>query len=165
MQARGFSLIEMIVVMAIVSVLLAIGTLRFNDYLKQYRTEAQTRLLYSELLRARVNAIYQRKAIRVKLYPGRFEVYSSQQDDTRGAKPLQTHALRYPVTCSATMDPVQGYRIDFEANGQTFDECSICLDPSAGSGAVDSLKVARTRMSIGKKDKGDECMPDNITVK
>ena len=166
MRSRGFSMVEMILVMTVISILLAIATLSFKEYARRYKTEAQTRLLFAELLKARVNAICQRRTTRVKLFPSRYEVYSSQQDGA-GVKPLQTHILSYPITCNAKSgDPVQGYPIDFQQQGMAINECSICLDPSAGSGAVDSIKVSATRVSIGKKkDQADACDNDNISFK
>lgn len=161
----GHSLVEMVVVIAILSILLTIATLRYQDYARRYRTEAQTRLIFSELLKARVNAICQRRTTRVKLYPARFEVYSSQQDDSSGVKPLETCQLSYPIICSKTWDPALGLVIDFGADGLSDQMLSVCLDQSAGSGAVDSIKVHTTRVTIGKKDKGNECNSDNITIR
>jgi len=166
MKARGFSLVEMVLVIAAVSILTAIGTMNFNAYAKRYKTEAQTRLLYSELLRARVNAVHQGRPIRIKLYRARFEVYSSERDNADGVSPLQTHTLDYPITSTASEgNATQGYPLQFEPNGLAKVLGSICLEQSAGSGAVDSIKIAFTRVSIGKKDRGEECNADNITIK
>ena len=162
MQARGTSIIEMVIAMAIAAILLSIATLSFQDYLRRYQTEAQTRLLFSELLKARVNAICQRRTTRLKIYPTRFEVYSSQCDDAEGVEPLQTHLLRYPITWTGK-DSEPAKVIEFQMQGLTFTGCSICLEPSAGSGAVDSIKISTTRVSIGKKDKGNDCDSSNIT--
>ena len=165
MRSRGFSLLELVVLMALVSILLTIATLNFKEYLQRSRTETQTRFLYGELLKARVNAVCQRRTVRVKIYQARFEVYSSQLDKSSGAEPLQTNLLSYPITCSRDWDPAAGFNIDFERDGLSNRNLSICLEPSAGSGGVDSITVFSTRISIGKKDGGDECDTDNITAK
>jgi prepilin-type N-terminal cleavage/methylation domain-containing protein len=168
MQTRGYSLVEMVVVIGIISILLAIGTLKFNEYMKRYRTEAQTRMVYAELLNARANALYQRRSVRVKLYAGHFDVYSSTQDDTNGVAPVHTQTLSYPIVCSATNgDGLKGgYLLDFDSKGLTSNWCTICMDNSDGTGAVDSVKIFETRVSIGKKDKGDgNCKPENITIR
>lgn len=166
MKSRGFSLIEMIITVAILSILLTIGTLRFQEYLQRYRTEAQTHLLYAELLKARTNAIYQRKGTRVKFYQGRFEVYSSQVDGPE-VTPLATHLLSYPITSPPTIDfdITAGGDIDFDERGVTYDIHSLCLQETPYSGAVDSIVIHNLRTSIGKKDKGDACTSDSITLK
>jgi prepilin-type N-terminal cleavage/methylation domain-containing protein len=165
MKARGYSLVEMMVVIGITSVLLAIGTLQFNAYLKRYRTEAQTRLIHAELLKTRLNALYQRRTARLKLYPGRFEVYSSGLDDSAGVAPVRTRTLEFPVTSSADGSDGSGYRIDFDAKGLAGNRCSICIQQADDAVAVDSVVVSASMVRVGKKDKGDECKAENITVR
>ncbi len=165
MRSRGVSLLELVVLMALVSILLTIATLEFKEYLKHSRMEAQTRLLYGQLLKARVDAVCQRKTVRVKIYPDRFELYSSQLDNVNGVEPLQTNLLSYPITCNRAWGSDGGYSIDFERDGLSNQNFSICLEPSSGSGAVDSITMFSTRISIGKKDGGDACNTDNITAR
>lgn len=161
MRSHGYSLVEMIIVIAMISILLAIGTLQFNDYAHRYRTEAQMGLLLSELSKARANAICQGRGTRLKLYFDRFEVYSSLVNGT-GVKPQQTHRLHYPIIWGITAGKDS---VDFNESGITYDWGSICLDTDAGSGAVDSIVVATTKASIGKRGEGNDCGSDFITLK
>ena len=160
MQARGYSLIEMIVVICVISILLAIATLRFSDYLKSYRKEAQTRMFYDELLRARANALYQRRDTRVKLYTDRFEVYSSLIDCDTGVAPIVSQSLPFPVTWNNS-----GNNVDFDERGLAQNNGSICVASGDGASAVDSVVIYNTRISIGIKGKDDECNSDNIKTK
>ncbi|WP_224957657.1 prepilin-type N-terminal cleavage/methylation domain-containing protein [Geomonas subterranea] len=166
MRSSGFSLIEMVVTIAIAAILATVGTLYFQQYQKGYRMDAQTRLLFSELQSARAQAIYQRKGTRVKLFADRFEVYSSQQDGP-SVRPVATHPLSYPITSPTTpgFDITVGGDVDFDERGVTYDLRSICLQPSAGHGGVDSVVIHYARISIGRKDHGDACVTDNITLK
>lgn len=164
-MAGGFTLLETVLVVAVVGILTAIATLNFRAYSLRYQSEAQTRLLYTELMRARLDAVYRGRGVRVKLYPSRFEVYSSTADDSQGVGAVARRELSFPIVCPAAPgSAATGYRLDFEPRGTASDEFCICLDP-AGAGAVDSVKVSVTRLSIGKKGKGDACNADNITVK
>jgi prepilin-type N-terminal cleavage/methylation domain-containing protein len=164
MKARGYSLVEMVVVIGIISILLSIATLRFNEYSKRYRMEAQTRLIYSELLKARINALYQRRSTRVKLYANRFEVYSSSQDDTAGVAPVRTQALSFPIVCSGVENAVKGYPVEFNSAGIADNLRTVCLDEGDGLAAVDSVVISKTRVRIGKKDNPDECDDKKITT-
>ncbi|MBU5613306.1 pilus assembly FimT family protein [Geomonas azotofigens] len=163
MRSEGFSLVEMMFIVAIVSILAAIGTLRFREYQQRYRTEAQTRQLFTELLNVRTQAIYQRRGKRVKLYANRFEVYSSLQDGGT-VNPLQTHPLPYPVTATSNLNLVEGANIDFDETGVTNSWGSICVESVDGNGGFDSVVLSTTRVSIGKRDKGDACETDSITL-
>ena len=162
MKARGYSLVEMMVVIGITSVLLAIGTLQFNAYLKRYRTEAQTRLIHAELLKTRLNAVYQRRTAMLKLYPGRFEVYSS---GSVGGAPVRTRTLEFPVTSNAKGNDGAGYCIDFDEKGLATKRGSICIQQADDAVAVDSVVVSASMVRVGKKDKGDECKSENITLR
>ena len=73
--------------------------------------------------------------------------------------------LAYPITCNGAGDGVAGYPIDFDPKGLANRRCSICVEGGAGVGEVDSVKVSPSRISLGKKDKGDECKAENITAR
>jgi len=154
-RARGFTLVETVIVISIISILFAIGTLRFNEYLMRYRMEAQTRLIHAELQKARASALYERRAVRVKLYADRFEVYSTATDID--AAPIVSHPLSYAIVFNC------GARLDFDAKGIALNQGSLCLKAGDGAASVDSVVIAKTRLSIGKKDKGHACVSESIT--
>jgi hypothetical protein len=125
----------------------------------------QTRMIYENLLSARVNAVYQRRGVALRLYRNRFEVYSSSADSSAGAAPVQSLALALPtVSNSKSGDAMKGYPLGFDARGLSTNVCTVCLDNSDGSGGVDSIVISDLRIRIGKKDKGDDCKAENITT-
>lgn len=164
MQARGYTLVEVLVVVGILATLLTIAVPRFAELITNNRAEAQTRMLCDELQRARATALTLRRGVRLMLYRNRFEVYSSLQDSAKGAAPVQTTPLSFAVTCNGSGDGTTGYPLDFDPHGLASPSmCSICLEQSKATGAPDSIVIYLTRVSIGKKDKGDACNSDNIT--
>jgi len=163
MRERGYSLVEIVVVIGVLSILIVIATPLFGNMMRRARIEDQTRTIYTELQRAQANALYQRRTTRVRLYRDHFEIYSSQLDNQKGVAPIQTRALSYPITCNGTGDGSAGYPLDFDQKGLA-SRCSICLDGGDGSGSVDSVVISAIRISIGKKGKvQDACTSDNIT--
>jgi prepilin-type N-terminal cleavage/methylation domain-containing protein len=163
MQARGYTLVEIIVVICIVSLLLAIGTLKFSELFRRYQTEAQTRMISAELLQARANALYQRRETRVKFSRGYFEVYSSMFDRDKGVAPVTTQALRYPILVNSNVN-ADGENVDFDEKGIAQNLRSICIDGSDITGAVDSVVIGKTRVSIGKRKQGGICDDDQISL-
>jgi prepilin-type N-terminal cleavage/methylation domain-containing protein len=164
MRERGFSLVEIMVVVGLVAILLAIALPRFAVLLKHGRIDSQTRMIYGELLQARANALYQRRGTRVKLYPGSFAVYSSASDGP-SVTPVASQALSFPIEWNNGAGDVE-----FDARGIALSGRSICIAGREETGAVDSVVVSDTRVSIGKKniDRKDDqwdCAASNITVR
>lgn len=70
MQAKGYSLVEMIVVMAIASVLLSIAVPSFTQSLTNSRVQAVAESIQSGLMRARSEAINRNAPMRFQLISG-----------------------------------------------------------------------------------------------
>lgn len=161
MPSRGYSLVEMITIVACLAALIALGTLMFQRYDRSFRTEAQTRLILTELMKARMNAITQHRVTRVKLYRDRFEVYSSGSD---GGNPVMTQTLNFPLM-SNLGGFANGAKVDFQETGFTRDLGSVCVDADGVQPALDSIIISTTNMRSGVKDKGNDCESGNITIK
>ncbi|WP_136526613.1 pilus assembly FimT family protein [Geomonas ferrireducens] len=161
MRARGYSLVEMITIVACLAVLIALGTLMFQRYDRNFRTEAQTRLILTELMKARMNAITQHRATRVKLYRDRFEVYSSGSDE---GDPVMVQTLNFPLM-SNLPGFAKGAKVEFQETGLTRNLGTVCVDADGMQPALDSIIIFATSMRSGVKDKGNDCDSENITIK
>jgi prepilin-type N-terminal cleavage/methylation domain-containing protein len=150
MNVRGYSLVEVMVVLGIITLLMGIGTLDFRGYLLRYRGEAQIRMIYGEILKARSDAICQRREVLVKVYPARFEIYSSGYDKN-GTAPARTLPLPIRVSCTGS-DSDGACPIGFDSRGITSDLCTIYLPAPAGSSTVDSVVVSYARVRLSKKE-------------
>jgi len=157
MRQNGFSLVETVVVIAIISVLAGIAVPGFSRLLAHYRIESQTRALLADLQQARAGALYQRRATRVMVSPDRYDIYSSAADNHPA--PLRSSLLRYPLSLDTH------YTVEFDARGLANTNCSLCVDSPGPTGALDSVVIYRTRLSIGQRDRGNDCSDDNITLR
>lgn len=161
MKARGgYSLVEVVVVIGILSTLAVIGTVNFRKYLERYRIEAQTRMLYQELLKARSDALYRRREVRLRIYPERFEVYSSNDV---GVAPSRTLPLSFPIRWKGEEEDGGGVTVVFDSRGVVEKGCSICLDRKSDS-PVDSVVVYKTRVRIGKNGDSSVCESGNVST-
>jgi len=163
MQQRGHSLVQTLVVTGIVAILLALATPRFAAFATRYQTEAQTRMIYAELLKTRANALFRRRETRMKFFPERFEVYSSAADGSAVA-PVALQTLHYPIDMNGN-----GSNVDFDVRGMALNLRSICIAGREETGAVDSVVIGHTRVSIGKKnlhrkESKWDCEAVNITL-
>lgn len=155
MGNRGITLVELIVVVAIIGTLMTIATLQFNRYTRKAAVEAQVREMYADLMQARSQALFQKRARSVRITTTGFAIYSTT--DT-SVSPAQQRTLKVPVTPAS-------FTIDFETNGMTNNNGSICIQQADNPGAIDSIVVATTRIQMGKRKTGGACVSADIDTK
>lgn len=86
---RGFTLIEILVAIAIMSILLAIALPDWGPVLSSYRLSAAQRQVYADLQRARMRAIAENRRFRVKFFDAT-ETYQIQRESTPGSGTYDT---------------------------------------------------------------------------
>lgn len=150
MSRKGFSVVEILVVLTITGIILAVGTLQFNAFLTKGDIERQTRELYADLMSIRTDAFTQQKSKIVKMTPTAFTFYSS---NLAGGGTV-VKKLSKPVTWTGKTSSDTERMIVFNEQG-TFDlvnngNISICVQPTVESVQVDSIVVFSTRIHLGK---------------
>lgn len=159
MEARGFSLIELIVVLAIAAILLSLATLQFVSMSQKSAIESQVRLMYADLLEVRQKALYEKTARAVLVTATQFNVYS---DGSTSGIPTMSRTLSYPVTATTTPLVVVFNTYGIAGDGST--TSFICVsDPS--DAVVDSIIVDPMRIELGKRNAGGDCADGSITRK
>ena len=166
MRQRGFSLVEMVVVMAILGVLAGLAAIAYNEMSRKQAVNDEIKMLYADIAGARADSMYLRRQRRVELTQKTFRIYSSLIDLDSGVQPMLTKNLRYPIL-SGTADHV---KIDFDVGGLLMgaESASICVNPPSDYGAnVDSIVVFTTRTTYGSWDNATgDCKRDgNIILK
>ncbi len=158
MSERGFTLVEMLMVIAIIGILTTIGTFQFSSYQKKSAIDSQTRIMYGDLMELRNKALFEKsnRLFRLKSTTS-YALYASE-DGT--ATPLETKTLKMPITWNGTAD------IIFDTRGMLKDlsNKTICVVEENAS-PVDSIVVSATRIQLGKLDEGAACAANNVTAK
>lgn len=153
MERNGFTLVEVLVVLAIMATLSVIATLDFQEFSRKYGIENQTKMLYADLMKHRSHALFEKQGHAVRVSPGLFALYSSY--DTTG-EPVARRYLRYPVTNAELVLHFNERGLVETGNG------SICTSDDASSAAFDSLVVSKTRIQMGKREHGGACASSSI---
>jgi len=159
MRERGFSLVELITVIAITGILLSIATLNWNAMQTKSAIESQIKMIHADLNEVRLQALYSKTPRSVVINGQQYKSYSSA---VTSVAPLATKQLRYPVAWN-------GGTLTFDAQGLTTDMGSLCVLPTnstadVNSAAVDSIIVSQARINLGKRTGGD-CTSAHIEQK
>lgn len=156
MNSRGFSLIELIVVMAIMGTLLAITTYSFTSYSQKSRIESQTKQLYGDLMEYRAKALYEKREWTFRITATGYGIYSSSNT---GVAPVTSVQLRNPVEFSSTT------AVTFGSQGlANVSDKTVCI-AADNDANVDSVVISQTRVQIGKKQVGMDCTGGRIYAK
>ena len=152
MRRNGFSLIELVIVTAIIAILLAIGTIQFNAWVNRNKVETQFKQMYADLMAARSQALYNKSATAsaggksVIIAASKFSVYSTTNT---GVTPRQGTGLKVPVTPATT-------QIDFDQSGvaklngdDSVTVVYICGQSNKTSALINSLIISKTLIQMG----------------
>lgn len=167
-RESGFSLVELIFVIAIATILMSIATSQFNKSMEKSGVESEATLIYSQLMAVRQDAMNMKVARAVKIKPLKVEIFAT---DNTGVSPSQSYDLKYTVLSGGGPVASSGVIINFDDRGFTTGYVSLCVEPSGDTlkvneGAFDSVVVSGVRLRLGKRiGEGAECKDANIQLK
>lgn len=158
MGQKGFSLVEMLVVVAITGILLAIATLQFNQHSKKAGIEAQVKTMFTDIMNARAEALLQKsdRSIKVDSSTSLFSIYPN--GDGSGT-PLLQKTLSYPVVYNDSAV------ISFDTRGVASTSKTVCVEPSGNPAYVDSIIITAMSIQLGKRRTGEACNSVNIDAR
>ena len=161
MGQKGFSLVELLTVVATMIILLSVATLQFSSMMRKRDMEKEIRMIYTDLSEVRQKALYEKTPRAVKFTANEFTVYPGPSTTV---SPVLRRTLNHPVGWS-TADSVLVVTFDTFGISDNDGTLCICIDPSSSNSAqVDSLKITPTRVDLGKRTEGT-CVDENINLK
>lgn len=164
MKPNGFTLVEVLIVIAIIAIVLSVATLNFKDMKGKADTEKQTRELQSDITNIRLNAMQnkQRSALILEPQQYTYKTYSSDNEDFAAGTEINTVSYRFEVrkkTSSGTLVPlnIAVDRIEFDSRGYSNDSTTLVVTPVTNRGGLDCVVVQAARTSIGRMENVSTC--------
>ncbi|MBT0652823.1 pilus assembly FimT family protein [Geomobilimonas luticola] len=156
MDERGFTLTEMLIVIAVIGILTSIAVYGFGKERLKSSIEAQVRDMYTEIVNARLQSFYTKQPRSVIVNGTLFKVI-----DTASSATLVEKTLAHPVVLNTTNN-----QLDFDRSGLTFGAfSSACIEPAGNPGAIDSIVISAAKINMGKRSSGGSCGTGTIVQK
>jgi prepilin-type N-terminal cleavage/methylation domain-containing protein len=162
MNSRGFSLIELVVVMVIAGILLSIATLNFNSMQTKGQIDTQTKEMQSDIAALRLDSMQKKRMSAVFLGPKQlvFKSYSSNAEDLQtGGATISTRNLKMEIrniTAMTTPLDVTADLISFDTRGYSTNMTLVVLPVTYNSGD-NCVIVSLARTNIGRMEDASTC--------
>lgn len=157
MNQRGFTLLELIVVLAVMGILLSIAAINFSNWMRKAQIEKQTREFISDLNTARSESIFRKKRHSIVLNGAAtgytFRRYSSQDEDrSTGGTDILTKTASYQFSKEdGSSAASRTFLFDTRGFAATIsDTGTIRVNPVNSGAAFDCVVIATSRTNIGK---------------
>jgi len=158
MNDRGFSLLELIVVMLIMATLFSIAGLSFKTWYDRYKAEGQIRILHADLMQARLSAMQKNRQQYVVISTGSYALVEDANGNGMNDDPVREQkTLLYPATSSVTVI-MDTKGLISTATSPLVSSLSIKFDTGSVVPEYDCIHVCATRISLGRYD-GTKCVP------
>jgi len=143
-RRRGFTLVEIIIVIAVITIIAALAYPNFQGFMASRRLNGAARQVQGDLLAARMRSVSENREIKVKFINGNqytmfYDYNNNGQVDTGEA--IETRDI-HPVYYDVVITPVSGYAPLFYPRG-TANTGEITLTGTAGSKTVTVNTVGR----------------------
>lgn len=158
-NSSGITLIELMVVVGIIVILLSLATIAFHNYQVRYNVENEIKMLYSDIMGARIHALNENRPYVVEFTSPTSYVTAIDKDkngdynagDTKVDKYSKDN-LKYPLQWrfGGNTD-----RITLDSRGLVNRNGSVRIDLT-NSAEYDCISISNTRIKMGKWD-GTEC--------
>lgn len=149
---KGFTLTELLIIIAIMIALLSLAGYAYNAYMVRYNIEKEIKELYADLMTARMRALQQNQQYLVQLADTAYTTYIDNDEDGQVDNPgdtpvgdLSKSGLGYDLDWNF------GGTIAFDSKGLSNVNGSVWISLLNDS-EYDCIKVSRTRVNLGKYD-------------
>ncbi len=152
MNRSGFSLVELVLILAIIGTLITIGTIDFHSWLVNRGIERQAREMEADFHNLRLTAMYQKRDCVVSMQGGNYAFTSYSSESDASGTPLTTRGSGYNVRTA-------GGNITFDARGfANISSQTFWIEPTGTGAASDCIVVSTAKINLGKLQNDGKCL-------
>ncbi len=150
---RGFTMVEMMVVIAIIGILAAVVADSYLSWSRRYRVENSVKELYATLMDARARAMQKKRAHFVTFTATEYRVYEDTSPAPDGNRSLEATADNL-VLRGTPAEPIQTFPggLMFDIDGVVSIDGGIIRISSPLRADYDCIALRRTRIKMGQMD-------------
>jgi len=163
MNRRGFSLIELVVVVTIIGILAGMVTLRFHDMMIKSNYEKEVRELHANVVRIRLSAIQRSQRTVMFFGPNQytFKTYSSYNEPLTAGQAAGSSSYPYVLQQlnGAVLVPlnIATNSVEFDTRGLTTNNLTLVVTPVQVNGGNNCLVINAARTNIGRMTDATTC--------
>lgn len=152
MAQRGFSLIELVVVISLISILLALATLNFHEWQVSRGVERQTREMQADLASLRMRALHTKQQHTVTIRSGGYEARSFNDAADPGTL-VMSRVMHHTIATKEGV-PLPDKAVIFDAMGFTNNPQTLRVSTATTGAALDCIVISNARTNMGKFTNG-----------
>ena len=167
MKKKGFTLIEICIVIAITGILAGLAFVNFRGLQSKYNLENQVRETYSDLMSTRLMAMNKNRTHFMLLASGSYTIYDDTSPAPGGDGTLTVGSdtqVQAQKVLQNQMTWSGGSQVEFTSRGLSRSQKTICVYSTLNP-AYDCIKVSWTRIIMGKLITQGVCGDDNCAAK
>ncbi len=150
---RGFTMVEMMIVVAIIAVLIASVTVSYRSWSRRYRVENSVKELYATLMDARARAMQKKRVHFVSFTATEYRIYEDTSPAPDGNRSLEAGADNL-VLRGTPAEPIQTFPAGmmFDTDGVVSIDSGFIRISSPLRADYDCIALRRTRIKMGQMD-------------
>ncbi|MDD2337388.1 MAG: type II secretion system protein [Geobacteraceae bacterium] len=155
MNKKGFSLIELVVIVSIIGILLTLGTISFNSWQTKYYVEKQTKEMFTDISAMRLRAIHTKRLHRLTFLPNSYscQSYAPEDEALAAGVTVMTKFLKYKLV-NEDGTPFVNAVIDFNSRGFAESERNFRVSSTTNDAPFDCIIVSAGQTNMGKMKEG-----------